>query len=65
MNSNMLNVALVVPAVVVAVVVGGLVVAFAKRADATRTALETEQWARGAYSIWTGGEDCSAWSAER
>jgi Protein of unknown function (DUF1266) len=24
-----------------------------------------EKWARGAYSLWTGGEDCATWTAAR
>ena len=23
------------------------------------------KWARGAYSLWTGGEDCATWAADR
>lgn len=24
-----------------------------------------ESWARGAYSLWTGGEDCASWAPEK
>jgi hypothetical protein len=24
-----------------------------------------ENWARGAYSLWTGGEDCATWPGDR
>lgn len=46
--------------VLLGVGVGVFTMMRAKRARGAR-----DQWVRGAYSIWTGGEDSGAWTAQR
>lgn len=54
-----------IPVVAVACVLGGVVFAVVRVMLARRAQARVPAWARGAYSIWTGGEDCGAWPRDR
>ena len=42
----------------VVVVLLGVAIAVVKVTSGKKAAYQRKQWAQGAYSIWTGGEDC-------
>ena len=46
-----------VPIAVVFVVLLGVAIAVVKVMSGKKAAYQRKQWAQGAYSIWTGGED--------
>lgn len=56
---------LLVPAAGGLFVLLGVAVALVRARTAKRTRADCVRWARGAYALWTGGEDCGAWSRER
>ncbi len=56
---------LLIPIVAVAVVLFGVIVGAVSMAKAKRGKNDVVRWARGAYSVWTGGEDCGTWPKER
>jgi hypothetical protein len=64
-TSPFLQPAFLIPVVGVAVVLLGIVIAVVTimRGRAKKGALD--RWARGAYAIWTGGEDCASWTPQR
>ncbi len=54
-----------VPVAIVLVVLGGIVFAVIRSMVGKKRMAATPAWARGAYSIWTGGEDSGTWDASR
>jgi hypothetical protein len=48
-----------------AVVLLGIVIAVVRGQMAKRNRAMVERWARGAYALWTGGEDCGTWAMPR
>lgn len=54
-----------VPVAIVLVITIGVVVAVIRSIMGKKAAAATPAWARGAYSIWTGGEDSGTWDAQR
>ena len=54
-----------VPIAVVVVVLLGVAIAVVKVMSGKKAARQRKQWAQGAYSIWTGGEDCGTWEEVR
>lgn len=48
-----------------AVIVLGILFAIFKSIMGNKTKGAVEQWARGAYGLWTGGEDSSTWDLAR
>lgn len=63
--TEFLNPTILVPVAVVVVVVAGGGAAIVKSMADKRRARQLESWAHGAYSIWTGGEDCATWTESR
>ncbi len=59
------NLTVLIPVVAVAVVLLGVVIAVARAAMARRAGEAVDRWIRGAFSVWTGGEDSAAWAADR
>lgn len=62
---DLLNPKLLVPIAGSVVVLVGVVVAVARMKAASNGRAALERWSRGAYSIWTGGEDCATWGPDR
>jgi hypothetical protein len=60
-----LDLGLVIPLAAVAVIALGIAIAVVKVMSAKKRARHLQEWTRGAYAIWTGGEDCGSWTAER
>ncbi|CAN5501156.1 hypothetical protein BH09MYX1_BH09MYX1_22950 [soil metagenome] len=54
-----------VPLLVVLMVLGGIAFAVMRSIIGKKRLQATPAWARGAYSIWTGGEDSGTWDAQR
>lgn len=63
--SSLLRPAVIVPIVAVAVIVLGAIIGFATLARSKRRAAALRRWTHGAYSLWTGGEDCGTWAKDR
>jgi hypothetical protein len=63
--SEILTPTILVPVAVVAVLLLGVVIAVVNVMAGKKSGRPREQWAHGAYSIWTGGEDCGSWAPER
>jgi hypothetical protein len=63
--TELLTPSVLVPVAAVAVILIGIVIAVLKVMAAKKGAKSLEQWTHGAYSIWTGGEDCGTWAPER
>ena len=55
---QLLNPVVLVPIAVVVVVLLGVAIAVVKVMSGKKAARQRKLWAQGAYSIWTGGEDC-------
>ena len=64
-SSSLLRPAVIVPIVAVAVIVLGAIIGFATLARGKRRAAALRRWTHGAYSLWTGGEDCGTWAKDR
>lgn len=65
MDPDDLNLKYLIPVAVVLVMTIGIVVAVIKAKLGKKRMLATPAWARGAYSLWTGGEDSGAWDQAR
>lgn len=63
--AELLTPTVLVPIAVVVVLLVGIAIAVAKVIAGKKSARELQLWTHGAYAIWTGGEDCGTWSAER
>ena len=61
----MLKPAVIIPVVGGAVVLLGVIVAFVAIGAGKRKARALQRWTRGAYGLWTGGEDSATWTQER
>lgn len=59
------NLAVIVPALVLLLVVGGTLVALIRSRLGPPEPVAASEWAHAAYSIWTGGEDCGEWDRTR
>ena len=57
--------AVIVPVAIVVVLLVGVGVAVFTMVLGKKKGKSLEAWARGAYSIWTGGEDSATWTPER
>jgi hypothetical protein len=65
MHKHGLHTNLLVPILIAGfLVLGAIVGAFTMMASKRRRA-KGKEWVRGAYSIWTGGEDSASWPADR
>ena len=62
---SLLKPGVLVPVVGGAVVVLGAAIALVTVAAGKRRAQALRRWTHGAYSLWTGGEDCGTWPQER
>lgn len=62
---ELLRPAILVPVVGGAVVVLGAGIAGVTLAAGRRRAAALRRWARGAYGLWTGGEDSGTWAQDR
>jgi hypothetical protein len=60
-----MDLAIVVPAAAGAVILLGIAIGVFKVMAGKRRAEALEHWCRGAYSIWTGGEDSGTWAEDR
>lgn len=63
--SELLSPAVLVPIVVVVVLLLGVVIGAVTMLGAKNKKKAIPKWAHGAYSIWTGGEDCGTWTQDR
>jgi hypothetical protein len=63
--TDLLSPSVLVPVAVVLVLVLGVGIAVVKVVLGKKAGRNLEQWSQGAYSIWTGGEDCGTWAQER
>jgi hypothetical protein len=64
-SEGALDLALLIPLAVVAVIAIGIAIAVFKVMAGKKSARQLQEWTRGAYAIWTGGEDCGTWAPER
>ena len=62
---SLLKPGVLVPVVGGAVVLLGAGIALVTVAAGKRRAKALRRWTHGAYSLWTGGEDCGTWPQER
>lgn len=62
---SMLKPAVLIPVVGGAVVLLGVVIALVTIGAGKRRARALRNWTRGAYSLWTGGEDSGTWDQAR
>jgi len=60
-----MNLTLLIPIVVAAVLVLGVGIGVFTMMAAKKKKEAVERWARGAYGLWTGGEDCATWTQDR
>jgi hypothetical protein len=63
--AQLLDPSTLIPIAIVLVLVLGVGVAVVKVMMGKKAARALEQWTHGAYSLWTGGEDCGAWPEGR
>ncbi len=63
--NELLNPSVLVPVAAVLVVLIGIGIGIAKVVLGKKSAKSLEAWTRGAYSLWTGGEDCGTWAVDR
>ena len=63
--NELLTPAILVPIAVVVVLLLGAGIAVFTVLSGKKGARSLQQWTRGAYSMWTGGEDSGTWTAER
>lgn len=61
----MLKPAILIPIAGGAVVLLGVIIAFITIGAGKRKAAALRRWTRGAYSLWTGGEDSGTWDQGR
>lgn len=64
-TDQLLNPTILVPVAVVLVLVIGVGIGIFAVLKGKKSAKSLEQWMHGAYSIWTGGEDCGTWAQDR
>jgi hypothetical protein len=62
---QILDPSILVPVAIAVVLLLGVGIAVVKVFLGKRRHAAVERWARGAYAIWTGGEDCATWPAQR
>jgi hypothetical protein len=61
----LLSPTILVPVAVVLVLVVGVIIGVVRISASRRGGGAVAKWAHGAYSLWTGGEDCATWAPER
>lgn len=59
------NLTVIIPTLVGVMVIGGALFAVIRSRFAPPEPVPARDWAHAAYSLWTGGEDCGQWDAER
>ena len=62
---TLLQPAVLIPVAGVAVVLIGILIAVFTIMKGKQKSLMLDRWARGAYAIWTGGEDSASWTPQR
>jgi hypothetical protein len=65
MDTSSLKPSLLIPIAAGAVVLLGVITGFVTIGADKRRARRLRDWARGAYGLWTGGEDSGGWEQER
>lgn len=60
-----MDLAVLIPIVAAVVVLLGAGIGVVTVLQSKRKKEATRRWVRGAYSLWTGGEDCGTWTAQR
>ena len=63
--TELLTPTVLIPIAVVLVILIGVGIGVVKVMAGKKSAKSLEQWMHGAYSIWTGGEDCGTWAQDR
>ncbi|MFO0661420.1 MAG: DUF1266 domain-containing protein [Polyangiaceae bacterium] len=62
---KLLQPGLLIPIAAVVFIALGIVIAIVRSSISKKTQAKRELWVKGAYSIWTGGEDSGSWAAAR
>jgi hypothetical protein len=63
--ADLLTPSVLVPVAVVVVLLVGVGIGVFKVMAGKKAAEALQQWTKGAFSLWTGGEDCGAWPEGR
>lgn len=62
---SLLRPSVIVPVAIGAVLVLGVIIGLVTMAAGKRRAAALQRWTRGAYALWTGGEDSGGWTQQR